>query len=105
MKINITDDAIDHLNMLQIKNIEIVFHGQGCGGPVFSMVEGKPNIDDFVIKVKDVTFSFKKELIKYESIDINYSNSLDEGFTVEAENCGGCIRCNGCWLNTIKTKF
>ena len=106
MKINITDEAIEQLNMLEIKTIKIILHGQGCGGPVLSMADGQPDSGDAVLKVKDVIFSLNKELIdEFETIDINYCNSLNGGFSVEADNCGGCIRCNGCWLNTINTNI
>ena len=106
MKINITDEALAQLNILNIKNIKIIFHGQGCGGPVLSMIEGKPDLSEHTLKVGNFTFALKQELAeKFEFIDIDYSNCEDEGFTVEADNCGGCIKCNGCWLNTIEKKF
>ena len=104
MKINITDEVLKQIDLLDIKNIRIIFHGQGCGGPVLSMVEGQQDSEDAVIKVNDINFSIKQELSdKFKIIDINYSNTPGEGFSIEADNCGGCIRCNGCWLNTINT--
>lgn len=104
MKINITDEALKHFNKINKKNIRIIFHGQGCGGPVFNMVEGKPDSEEESIKVNDLTFALEQELAdKFGIIDINYCNQ--GGFSIEADNCGGCIRCNGCWLNTIETNL
>jgi hypothetical protein len=104
VKINITDEALSELNRINIKNIRILYHGQGCGGPVLSMAAGLPNMDEETIIIKDFMFFLKKELIdKYKTVDIDYSNA--DGFSVDADNNGGCIRCNGCWLNTIYTNF
>lgn len=106
LRINITDEALNRLNILHIKHIKIIFHGQGCGGPVFNMVEGQADADDVVFKIKDLIFSFNQEIINdHETIDIDYSNNPSDGFFVGADSCGGCIRCNGCWLNTVKTNF
>lgn len=105
MRINITDEALRELNRIDIKNIRIIYHGQGCGGPVLSMAPGLPDSEEDVFTVKDFTFFLKKELTdKYKTIDIDYYNQTD-GFSVDADNSGGCIRCNGCWLNTIYTNL
>lgn len=105
MRINITDEALRELNRIDIKNISIIYHGQGCGGPVLSMAAGLPDSEEDVFLVNNFTFFLKKELAdKYKTIDIDYSNQTD-GFSVDADNSGGCIRCNGCWLNTIYTNL
>lgn len=104
MRINITDEALRELNRIDIKNIRIIYHGEGCGGPVLSMAAGLPNSEDGAVMLKDFTFFLKKELMdKYKTVDIDYSNA--DGFSVDADNSGGCIRCNGCWLNTIYTSL
>lgn len=104
MRINITDEALIELNRINIKNIRIVYHGQGCGGPVLNMAAGLPDLEDGVIKFNDFTFFLKKELMdKYNTVDIDFSNI--DGFSVDADSSGGCIRCNGCWLNTIYTNL
>jgi hypothetical protein len=106
VKINITDDALKQLDILNVKNIKIIFHGQGCGGPVLSIENGQADSGDVVLKVQEINFSLKLEWVdRFETIDIDYSVSTDDGFSVESDNCGGCIRCNGCWLNTIKSNI
>lgn len=106
MKINITDEALRQLNKLNVKDIRIIFHGTGCGGgPVLSMAKGKPNDHEDAFAVQNLTFAVNKELTeKYKTIDIDYLSGSDE-FEVEADSSGGCIQCNGCWLNTIRTDF
>jgi hypothetical protein len=104
VRINITDEALRELNKIDIKNIRIIYHGQGCGGPVLSMAAGLPDMEEDAIILNDFNFFLKKELIdKYKTVDIDYSNT--DGFSVDADNSGGCIRCNGCWLNTIYTNL
>lgn len=104
MKINIADEALKQLKAANIKDIRIIFHGQGCGGPVFSMVEGNPDFGEAVFKVQDLNIALKQDSINaFEAIDIDYGNSPRGGFTVEAENCGSCIHCGYCWLNTVQT--
>lgn len=104
MIINITDEALRELSRIGIKNIRIIYHGQGCGGPVLSMAAGLPDLEDCAVMLKEFTFLLKKELMdKYKTVDIDYSNA--DGFSVDADNSGGCIRCNGCWLNTIFTNL
>jgi hypothetical protein len=104
VRINITDEALSKLNRIDIKNIKIIYHGQGCGGPVLSMAAGLPDMEDDAIILKDFNFFLKKELMdKYKTVDIDYSNT--DGFSVDADKSGGCIRCNGCWLNTIYTNL
>ncbi|MEL7648387.1 MAG: hypothetical protein AAGU76_09860 [Sedimentibacter sp.] len=106
MKINITDEALKQLKKLDIRDIRILFHGTGCGGgPVLSMVKGKPNGNEDAFTVQNFIFAVNNELVeKYKTIDIDYLSGSDE-FEVEADSSGGCIRCNGCWLNTIRTDF
>lgn len=104
VRINITDEAFRELNKIDIKNIRIIYHGQGCGGPVLSMTAGLPDLEEETIILNDFSFSLMKELIdKYKIVDIDYSSA--DGFSVDADNSGGCIRCNGCWLNTIYTNL
>jgi hypothetical protein len=70
------------------------------------MTEGEADTGEAVLKVLGLTFALKQELTeKFKTIDIDYSDSPKSSFIVEADNQCGCIRCNGCWLNTIETTF
>ena len=101
MNVNITPEAINTLNDLQIHQVEIVLQRTGCGGPPdFVLNDGEFTSHDILVLtsldgVSFVTNPSNEALC--ESITIDWIPGEDGGFTVSAEGtveeksgCGGC---------------
>lgn len=101
MNVTVTPEAMDTLQELQIRQVEIVLQRTGCGGPPdFVLNDGEFTSRDILLLSTEGGITFvtnpSNETL-CESITIDWISGEDGGFTVSAEGAsegkGGCCGC------------
>lgn len=105
--VTISQEAYDEFkafleeNKITDSNIRINFAGFACSGPIFNISVSKPNDDDEVEPINDISFIYEKSLIDQFGGFIILSSNENEGRglslkpVIEPEGgCGGS--CSGC---------
>jgi len=92
-------DFLDE-NKVDNYNIRIYVAGSGCSGPSFNIAVTESQEDDLVIKVKDINFIVKPEIIDEYGVLTILSSEENNGLGLAVkpliEPEGGCAGCSGC---------
>jgi len=94
MKIKVTESALNKLEKeAQKKNsnsFRVIIKGIGWGGPVFGVVPGEQQENDYVEVIKGIRVSASQEHIeKFGGFEVDYSNFiLTRGFYIRALRYG-----------------
>ena len=94
-------DFLDE-NKIDNYNIRIEFAGSGCSGPSFNIAVSEKEEDDIVIKIGEINFLIKPEIVDEYGIFTIVSSEENEGrglslrplLEPEGSGCGGCSGCH-----------
>jgi len=87
-------------NKIDNYNIRINFAGSGCSGPSFDISVDEPKEEDVVVKINDINFLIKPEIIDEFGIFTILSSEENDGRGLSLrpliEPVSGCGGCSGC---------